>query len=175
MLAHRMGARNRHGSGLRRRDLRLGEAMKTYDPVDDQIDRWKLQSRPLSRCVETVLRSMVTEGIYTLRDPQFQVAVVPSGMIWAYFPIHKARIVVRLNKIKLQPGAKVLLVIPENEVAAQPRRTTLHELAHHFGHVICYLTKHGWIHECPDADRAAREFGLGKFLLRSPYKAKGKR
>jgi hypothetical protein len=137
--------------------------MAKYDAVTDQIDRWELRtrSRPLIKCLNRVLRAMEIWAVYKLRTSKLQVVVLPRGLTWAYFPIHERRIVARIGKITLQPGTKVLLTISEK---IHTQKQTCDDLAHHFGHVLCYLRKPGWIHDCLDADHAARQCGLKALL-----------
>jgi hypothetical protein len=135
--------------------------MAEYDVVTDQISRWELHtlSRPLIKCLDRVLRAMDIGAIYELRTSKLQVVVLPRGLTWAYFPIHECRVVT--DQFTLQPGTKVLLTISER---IHTQKQTCDDLAHHFGHVLCYLRKPGWIHDCVDADRAARQFGLKALL-----------
>jgi hypothetical protein len=140
-----------------------------YDAVTDQLGRWNLNTDSLLRkCVERVLRSMEISSVYVLRTPKLQVAVVPKGMIWAHFTVHKRRWAVRHHAITLQRGAKALLILTENgPCGARLQKEICRDVAHHIGHLLCYLQRPGWIHECPDAERAARKCGLAKFLTES--------
>lgn len=149
-----------------------------YDAVADQIGRWKLtKTHKVTKCLDRLLRTMVIEGVYMLRDPRLQVVVLPGNMIWAYFPIHRRRWIVGKPPHVPEPEVKVMMVIGEDCVRDQPLTTTMAEVAHHFGHVLCYLQRPKWIHDCADADRAAKDCGL-KVFLRTPrqmYKSSGRR
>jgi hypothetical protein len=107
---------------------------------------------------------MEIEALNSLKTTKFQIAVVPSGIIWAYFPVHKSQAVVKAHQIELQSETEVLLVIGEDSIASSAPKTAYSELAHHFGHVLCYLRKPKWVHDCLDADTAARECGLAALL-----------
>ena len=128
--------------------------------------QWRLNaaSPRLIEYVEHILQSMEVEAFNSLQTTKFQIAVVPSGIIWAYFPVHKNREVVKAHQIELQSETEVLLVIGEDSIASSAPRTAYSELAHHFGHVLCYLRKPEWVHDCLDADIAARECGLAALL-----------
>jgi hypothetical protein len=158
---------------------RVNRAKRTnYDIVADQIGRWKLtKTHKVTKCLDLLLRTMVIEGVYILRDPRLQVVVLPGHMIWAYFPIHRRRWIVGKLPHVPEREVKVMMVIGEDCVRDQPLTTTMAELAHHFGHVLCYLQRPKWIHDCADADRAAKDCGL-KVFLRTPrqmYKSSGRR
>ena len=146
------------------------------DPIVDLIDGWKLHTNSAETvtCVARVLRSMEASAFSTICDSRLQAAVLPRGMIWAYFPIYRRRWIVRQLPYPIDPGVKALLVVGEDSVASQPRRTTMAELAHHFGHALCYLRSPGWVHGCPDANRAAKRGGLSQFL-RTPREIYGGR
>jgi hypothetical protein len=138
-----------------------------YDPVADQIALWNLGPHvAVVNCVDRILRPMVTEALYVLRDLRLQVVVVPRSSfgVWAYFPIHSRRWIVRRHQLALHSQAKVLLVVSASDIGNRPQLETLVELAHHLGHVFCYLHNGRWIHGCLDADKAARDAGLGSFL-----------
>lgn len=145
------------------------KAQPIYDAVTDQLDRWNLNTDSrLRKCVERVLRSMEISSVYILRTPELQVAVVPKGMIWAYFPVHKHRWIIRRSAVRLRSGAKALFVLTEQGLfRPMSQKEIRRDVAHHIGHLLCYLQRPGWIHECPDAERAARKCGLTKFLTES--------
>jgi hypothetical protein len=113
--------------------------------------------------VERILRVMEAPAFLAIQDSRLQVVAVAESMIWAYFPIYERRWIARQLPYAVEGGVKVLLVIGEYTVENQPKRTTMAELAHHFGHALCYLCKPGWIHSCSDANRAASKSGLGRF------------
>lgn len=144
------------------------------DEVEKQINRWNLSrsSEQTVKAVARILRSMEASAFSTIRDSRFQVVAPPKAMIWAYFPIYKRRWIVQRLPYSIDPQVKVLLVVGEDSVTDQPKRRTMAELAHHFGHAVCYLRYPGWIHDCPDADRAARRGGLSRFL-RTPREIYG--
>jgi hypothetical protein len=65
--------------------------------------QWKLNaaSPRLIGYVEHILQSMEIEALNSLKTTKFQIAVVPSGIIWAYFPVHKSQAVVKAHQIEL--------------------------------------------------------------------------
>jgi len=146
------------------------------DAVGYQMDCWNLSTTSLQtvRYVARILRTMKASAFSTICDSRLLVVAPPKGMIWAHFPIYRRRWIVRQLPYSIDPRVKVLLVVGEDSVVDQPKRRTMAELAHHFGHALCYLGDPGWIHGCQDADRAARRGGLRQFL-RSPREIYGRR
>ena len=149
---------------------------RSSDPVADQIERWKLETdRPkVVKYLERILHGMETWTISILSDPRLQVAAIPRSMIWAYFPVHKRRWIVRQLPYSIDSRVRVLLVVGEDSVMDQPKRRTMAELAHHFGHALCYLRDPRRIHTCADANRTARKGGFSQFL-RTPREIYGPR
>jgi hypothetical protein len=142
----------------------------TVDPVARLIASWNLgRNEAVLTSIEKVLQAMTTEGLHDLQDSGVQVALVPRSAlsVWAYFPIYSRRTIVRYHRIDLRSGATALLVISAQDVDRQARRKTLLELAHHFGHALCYVRNKKRIHDCIDADRTAAEVGISRFLPRS--------
>ena len=117
------------------------------------------------RCVARILSALDDSAASAIQDSRLQVVARPHDAIWAYFPIYGRRRIVRQLPYPLGPDVRVLLVVGEEIVANQLIRATMSDLAHHFGHAFCYSHKPGWIHDCFDANRAARKCGLGRFLL----------
>jgi len=144
--------------------------------VEKQLNYWNLSTSSVQtvKYVARILRSMEASAFSTICDSRLLVAALPKGMIWAHFPIYRRRWIVRRLPYPIGPRVKVLLVVGEDSVMDQPKRRTMAELAHHFGHALCYLRNPGWIHDCPDADRAARRAGLSQFLRR-PREIYGRR
>jgi len=147
---------------------RSGRLSGSYDPVADEIGRWDLhtKSQRLLGCVERVLHAMTIQGLYAIRTPKLQVEAVSRRVscTWAYFPMHKVRSVVRNYGIRLRPSTRVLLILGDDGSERSAENELRKLIAHHLGHVLCYLEKPSWIHACPDADRAAKRCGLKKFI-----------
>ena len=80
--------------------------------------QWKLNaaSPRLIEYVEHILQSMEVEALDSLKTTKFQIATVPSGIIWAYFPVHKNLAIVKAYQIELQSETEVLLVIGEDSI-----------------------------------------------------------
>jgi hypothetical protein len=92
------------------------------------------------------------------RNPKLQVvAVSETGFsVWAYFPAHRKRQIVRDLQIELRPTARVLLVICETLIEQQPARLTDAQLRDHLGHTLLYLRSPKSRNECADASREWR-------------------
>lgn len=92
------------------------------------------------------------------RNPKLQVvAVSETGFsVWAYFPVHRKRQIVRDLRIELKPTARVLLVICEKLIEQQSARLTDAELRDHLGHALLYLRSPKSQNECADAAREWR-------------------
>jgi len=132
--------------------------MKHNFYVDLLIAEWGIEKRSpkLGACMRRVLSELETGAQLTLRkNPKLQVAVLPEAgvSVWAYFPIHRKRWVVRRWKIELKPTARVLLLISEKRIDQQSARMTNIDLRHHLGHALLYLRSPRKRNECPDADR----------------------
>jgi hypothetical protein len=107
-----------------------------------------------------VLGEMVAEAQLTLRkNPKLQVVVLPEAAysVWAYFPIHQKRTVIRHFNIRLKHRARVLLVLSEKHVEEQSARKTNTKLRHHLGHTLLYLRSPRRSNECEDADKEWQE------------------
>ena len=93
------------------------------------------------------------------KNPKLQVVVLPEAAysVWAYFPIHQKRTIVRHFNIRLKHKAGVLLVLSEKHVEEQSARKTNSELRHHLGHTLLYLRTPRRSNECEDAFREWQE------------------
>jgi hypothetical protein len=113
-------------------------------------------SEKLKKCVRRVLTELCTSSQLVLRrNPKLQVVVLSDAhfSVWAYFPVHHRRMVVRQFRIRLNPTTRVLLVFSETQVEQQPARKTNAELRDHLGHVLLYLRRPKAQNECKDAWR----------------------
>lgn len=72
---------------------------------------------------------------------------------WASFPIRKAQ----RAKLELLPKTRILFTLSEKEATKSPD-VFVSNVAHHLGHILCYLSNGRWIHHCQDADRLFERF-----------------
>jgi hypothetical protein len=93
--------------------------------------------------VERYVRIERDDGTSFLSDSHFSV--------WAYFPVHRRRLVAR--NIRLNPATRVLLVLSKPEIEKQPLRLTRDQLRDHLGHTLLYLRSPRSRNECKDAMR----------------------
>jgi hypothetical protein len=130
--------------------------MTSNSYVDLLVAEWGIEkhSQKLHGCVRRVLGELSAGVQLVLRkNPRLQVVVLPEAAfsVWAYFPVHRRRTVVRQLAIRLKPTARVLLVMSEKHVKKQSVRKTNAELRDHFGHVLVYLQSSRRPNECEDA------------------------
>ena len=136
--------------------------MKDTCYVDLLIAEWGVTdySEKLRRCVRRVLAELCAGSQLVLRrNPKLQVVILPEATfsVWAYFPVHRNRHVVRGYQIKLIGTARVLLVISLKDVEQQPLKKTAVELRHHLGHALLYLRSPRARNECSDAEKEWRQ------------------
>jgi len=129
--------------------------------ADILIDEWGIGK--CSTRVQTRMRRVLGElspGAHrTLRrNPKLQVVVVSETgfSVWAYFPAHRKRRIVRDLQIELKPTARVLLVICEKLIEQQSARLTDADLRDHLGHTLLYLRSPKSRNGCGDASREWR-------------------
>lgn len=130
--------------------------------VDRLIAEWDLEkhSAKLQGCLRRVLRELAVESQLVLsKEPKLQVEVLPGGghSVWAYFPVHRRRHVVRALEIQLKPTARVLLLISETRVREVSESQFTDYLRDHLGHVLLYLRSPRARNECEDATREWKE------------------
>jgi len=124
--------------------------------VDVLLAEWEIEKRSprVQACVRRALGELSPEALLVLRkNPKLQIAVRPEAgfSVWAYFPAHRKRLIVRQLNIVLKPGASVLLVIGEKQVEQESARLTNANLRDHLGHVLLYLRNPKESNECEDA------------------------
>jgi hypothetical protein len=130
--------------------------------VELLMAEWGMEncSPRLQACMRRVLGELGIEAQITLRNnPKLQVIVLPEAVhnVWACFPAHRKRWVVRHFKIKLKPTARVLLLVGENRIEQQSARMNNINLRDHLGHVLLYLRFPKARNECTDALREWEE------------------
>lgn len=129
--------------------------VKTGFYVNLLIEEWGISGYPrLCSAIRSVLLELNTEAQLTLRrEARLQVVVLPDAgfSVWAYFPVHRRRRVIRDHAIQLKPGARILLLIDKARIEAQSRTTTKAELRDHLGHILLYLRSPKARNDCSDA------------------------
>jgi hypothetical protein len=124
--------------------------MQSYSDI--LPDEWGVKQGLRAR-IRRVLRELVPEAqLLLMHHPALQVTVRPQASavfsVWAYFPVHKCRRIVRQladEGISARPSTRVLLVISEKLFGAD-----VGNLRDHLGHVLLYLR-----HPRAKNDRAA--------------------
>jgi len=103
-----------------------------------------------------MLGELVAEALLQLRDQRLQVILwdEPFGMdVWAYFPLHRRRIVARHQAVQrvLRPNTRILLTLRKTAFLTEPARKMDSLLRDHFGHILLYLKDSRALNDCPDA------------------------
>jgi len=135
-------------------------AMKQAETqVDLLMQEWRMgeASRIVQACVRQVLGELDGSAQLILRrEPKLEVMVLPESVhsVWAYFPIHRRRIIARQCKPK--SATRVLLVLSEKGFHAQTLRRSMTELRDHIGHTLLYLRSPRARNHCIDAEREWR-------------------
>ena len=137
----------------------------------DETLKWldvRTRSARVTNCLRRVFSELHPEVLLALRDKRLQVEVVERYVrierddgtsflfdshlsVWAYFPVHRRRLVAR--NIRLNPATRVLLVLSKPEIEKQPLRLTRDQLRDHLGHTLLYLRSPRSRNECKDAMR----------------------
>jgi hypothetical protein len=136
--------------------------MKTSRYVKGLIRKWRLGKQPTSfrRTVEKVLMELCAEALLILRsDPRLQVEIAPGGPedVWAFFPMHRRRLIAR--DFPPKPSTRVLLVLRSQMFDKRCADIDGVEcLRDHLGHTLLYLWNPKARNECADAAREWREF-----------------
>src|ERR1700674_2595587 len=98
--------------GPRRRG-RMATASAEDTNVDCRMQEWGMNDRSprLQTCVRKVLGELSADALLTLKDSKLEVTVQPEAdhSVWAYFPIHRNRMISR--KLEPRPETRVLLVL----------------------------------------------------------------
>lgn len=109
-------------------------------------------------CLRSVLEELQPSAQMLLRnEPKLQVLVHPKAgvSVWAYFPAHQRRSIVRSLGIQLTPTARVLLLIRVQNDESDSQ--FMDHLRDHLGHVLLYLRSPRARNECDDAGREWRD------------------
>ena len=152
----------RYGSGVlaiyRVRNDGVLKRLNTY--VDFRMHEWRMgeQSHRLQTCVRKALRELCPEALLFLKDPRFEVMVLPEAdfSVWAYFPVHRGRLLAQ--KFKPKPRTRVLLVFSAADFEKEPEKQFKVHLRDHLGHVLLYLRDPKARNTCADAQREWRKF-----------------
>jgi hypothetical protein len=130
--------------------------MRSSSYVDLLIAEWEIDQRSVKvqACMRQVLGELSAESqLFLRKNPKLQTLVLPEAdfSVWAYFPANQRRTVVRRLGVRLNPTARVLLVMSEKHLEKQAVRKTNAELRDHLGHVLLYLRSPRKPNECEDA------------------------
>ena len=140
-------------------------------PIDPlvtlRIQEWGMDKAPgrLRNSVRLVLSELHPTALLLLKDPKSEVKVIPNPdfSVWAYFPVHRRRLVAREYHPK--PETRVLLVLSIPVSNDTPTNVFEDEIRDHLGHALLYLrAPRAW----NDCDAAWKEWRA------NCYKASGK-
>jgi len=157
-------------------ERRCDRAMRTHRAyVSFLMQKWGMgkQSRPVQTCVRRVLNQLNDGPLLALRDPRLEVMVRPDERrpVWAYFPIHRKRTVVR--RVQPRAGTRVLLLFGaaafeedlglfHHETGLTLAKTLEWGLAHTLGHVLLYLRAPRGRNDCKNAHMEWECAALGR-------------
>ncbi len=125
------------------RDCGVSYTMKgRMNYSDFLLDEWGADKQPprFKACIRRVLGELSPGAhLLLLHAPSLQVTIRPEAdfSVWAYFPVHKNRRIVRQlsdDGISLRPSARVLLVISEKLCEGDADN-----MRDHLGHILLYL------------------------------------
>ena len=127
--------------------------------VDLLMREWRMagQSRRIQVSVRKVLSELAAEACLSLMDRRLEVIVLPDptpgrwDSVWAYFPIHRRRLVAR--RLRPKPETRVLLVFSTADAEHEPCDAFEVYLRDHLGHVLLFLRAPRSPNECIDAER----------------------
>jgi hypothetical protein len=121
--------------------------------VDFRMQEWRMgeQSPRIQDSVRKVLSELDAEALMCLKDPRFEVMVLPGPdfSVWAYFPVHRRRCIAR--KVHPKARTRVLLVFSTAECGKIPVKLLKDQIRDHLGHVLLYLRSPRAPNNCPDA------------------------
>ena len=121
--------------------------------VDARMNEWRMSEQPrrVRACVRRVMNELHATALLTLKDPRFEVRVLPEDVfsVWAYFPVHRRRSVAK--RLHPKPETRILLVLSTAHLEKQPMRQSEDELRDHLGHTLLYLRNPKARNECGDA------------------------
>lgn len=148
-------------------------ARRPPSPADPYVDflmqQWRMgeQSRRIQTAVRRILNELGAEAHLNLRDPKLEVAVLAESAhsVWAYFPIHRNRLIAQ--KVRPKPQTRVLLVFSTAGSEEAPADFFEDCLRDHLGHTLLYLRDPKAHNECPDAQREWRMSAVTENLHRN--------
>ena len=105
---------------------------------------------------------MSADALLTLKDSKLEVTAQPEAghSVWAYFPIHRNRIVSR--KLEPRPGTRVMLVLGEGHFERDISKALEEYLRNHLGHVLLYLREPRANNDCAAAMKEWRRSARGQ-------------
>ena len=127
--------------------------------VDLLMQEWRIDERfpRIQSSVRKVLNELVGEALLSLRrEPRLEVRVLPQDgfSVWAYFPIHRKRVIGR--QLAVKPQTRVLLVFRAARWENEQVKVLENDLRDHLGHVLLYLRSPKARNECIDAQKEWR-------------------
>ena len=132
--------------------------------VDFRMREWGIDGQPrrIQTIVRRVLNEMEPEALLFLKDPRFEVMVLPGQQftVWPYFPINRRRCIVQeAIALGLPPKdeTRVLLVLGARNFEKEPAEWLANCLRDGLGHVLLYLRAPKASNNCRDAMKEWRK------------------
>jgi hypothetical protein len=106
-----------------------------------RMREWGMDEQPscLRASVRKVLNELAAEALSRLKDPRFEVIVRPEPgfSVWAYFPVHRRRLIARQLRPRRQ--TRVLLVFSLGGLEQETAQSFEECLRDHLGHALLYM------------------------------------
>jgi hypothetical protein len=127
--------------------------------VDFRMQEWGMEaaSKRFQRILRRVLNELYPGSLVLLKDPRLEVRVVSDPVeatAWAYFPVHRRRLIAQELKPKAQ--TRVLLVLNGLHFEDYRVAYVMDCFRDALGHVLLYLRSPKAQNECSDAMREWR-------------------
>jgi hypothetical protein len=115
------------------------------------------QSKRIQTWVRRILGELQVEALLALRrEPRLEVMVRrdASFSVWAYFPMHRKRLIAQQHGPKAE--TRVLLLFGEKQFEKEAPKVSDRCLRDHLGHTLRYLRSPMAPNDCSDAQREWR-------------------
>jgi hypothetical protein len=124
---------------------------RTY--VDFRMDDWRMgeQSPRMQGVIRQALGELDAEALLLLKDQRLEVMVSEGTHLaaWAFFPIHRRRIVAR--ELHPKPQTRILLVLSPSRFERLSSKELIGYLRDQFGHILLYLRSPRANNDCHEA------------------------
>jgi len=147
--------------------------------VDFRMREWGMDEQP--RRIQTIVRRVLNEmepaALVFLKDPRFEVMVLPGEQfaVGPYFTIHRRRCIVKeATALGLPPKdeTRVLLVLGARSFEKEPVERLADYLRDGLGHVLLYLHEPKAWNDCGAAMKEWRRCVLKPVVARRPVRSR---